>query len=126
MRKINNSVNLEYTTLEFYDGFVVSQVREGAVLRQEQIKTLMRVCLDNFKEEPFFYISKRVNNYNVDPTIYYCLLEAKNLQGIAVVSDKIASLNMANFEKNFAKVPFEIFTDFPKAIEWVEEIQNFN
>lgn len=114
-------VELEYTTLEFYSGFVVSRVREGAVLRKEQIQNLKEVCREMYPHTPFVYISMRVNIYNVDPTIYYSLLEVKNLRGIAVVSEKAESLKMASFEKSFARVPFEIFIDFTEAISWTQE-----
>ena len=122
MKRILSSLELEYTTLEFYSFFVVSRVREGAVLRKEQIDNLVEVCLEFYAGNPFAYISKRVNNYNVDPTIYYSLLKVHNLKGIAVVSDRVASLNMARFEKQFSKVPFEIFNDFPEAIAWAEKL----
>jgi len=79
------------------------------------------VCNDFFKDTGFVYISQRVHNYNVNPTIYLKLKEAKNLCGIAIVSQKTSALNMAAFEKNFARVPFEVFLELKDAKKWALE-----
>ena len=59
-----------------------------------------------------------VNDYNVNPLVYLDLDDIKNLAGIGVVSKSPSSLNMANFEKNFSKVPYEIFTELEPAKQW--------
>ncbi len=86
-------------------------------------KSLRIVCTEYFKDNKFVYISKRDNNYNVDPNIYR-ELEAvrKNLIGVAIVSDRPSSLNIANFERAFAKVSFEIFLTLDAALDWAEDI----
>lgn len=47
--------------------------------------------------------------------------EAKNLCGIAIVSERKAALNMAAFEKKFAKVPFKLFLELEDAKGWALE-----
>lgn len=122
MEAILKSIELEYTILDFYENYVVSRVREGVVFSKKQVQDLVEVCADFYKKKKFVYISKRVNNYNVDPTIYLNLQGVKNLAGIAIVSTKPSSINMANFEQSFSKVPFSVFLEMEEAEEWVLEL----
>lgn len=118
MSEIIKTVDLDFTILNFHENFVESKIKEETIFSLEQIEILIDVCSEYFKNQPFVYISRRVNNYNVNPTIYLLLVKATNLKGIAVVSDKTSSLKMAQFEKNFSKVPFEIFLELEDAIDW--------
>ena len=115
-------IELEFTTLEFFPGHVISKPREGEVLEGKQVADLMELCSEYYTNENFVYISYRVNDYNVNPTVYLDLEIMTNLKGIAVVSSKSSSLNMARFEKNFCKLPYEIFTDLKSAREWAHEL----
>lgn len=115
-------LELEFTILEFYPQYVLSQPREGQVMAGRQVADLVEVCSDFYQGKDFVYLSYRVNDYNVNPTIYLDLDAVKNLAGIAVVSKKASSLNMANFEKKFCKIPYEIFMELRPALEWVKQI----
>ena len=116
------TLELEFTILDFYDNYVISQPREGELLAGKQVADLVEVCADFYDGKNFVYLSYRVNDYNVNPTIYLNLNEVKNLAGIGVVSKKPSSLNMANFEKKFCKIPYEIFIDLDKALLWTQEV----
>ncbi|QED36815.1 hypothetical protein FK178_03410 [Antarcticibacterium arcticum] len=122
MEEILRTIELEFTTLEFHENFVISRVREGVIISKKQVHDLVEVCSDIYKGKKFVYISKRVNNYNVDPTIYLNIKHVKNLAGIAIVSTKASSINMANFEQVFSKVPFSVFMEMEDALEWVKDI----
>ncbi len=122
MEDILKTIELEFTILEFHNNFVISRVRENVVLSKKQVRDLVEVCSDFYKREKFVYISKRVNNYNVDPTIYLNIDDVKNLAGIVVVSSNISAIKMANFEQNFAKVPFSVFMEMEDALEWINEL----
>lgn len=118
MDEILKSVELEFTILEFHSNYVVSRVRENVVLSLKQVRDLVDVCGDFYGRKKFVYISKRVNNYNVDPTIYLNIGDIKNLAGIAIVSSKESAIKMANFEQNFSKVPFSVFMEMEDVLEW--------
>ena len=122
MEDILKTIELEFTILEFHSNYVVSRVRENVVLSQKQVRDLVEVCSDFYKQKKFVYISKRVNNYNVDPTIYLNIDDVKNLVGIAIVSSNSSAIKMANFEQKFARVPFTIFMEMDDALEWVNEL----
>jgi len=122
MTSILRTIELEFTILEFYENFVVSRVRENVILSKKQVFDLIDACSGNYEAKNFVYISKRIHNYNVDPTIYLSLDKVKNLAGVAIVSDKTSSLSMAQFEKTFSKIPFEIFLELEDAINWTQKI----
>ena len=122
MTSILRTIELEFTHLEFHENFVVSWVKENVVLSKKQVFDLIDACSGNYEHKNFVYISNRIYNYNVDPTVYLNLDKVKNLAGIAIVSDKISSLNMAQFEKNFSKIPFETFQELEDAINWTQKI----
>ncbi len=115
-------LELEFTILEFHTDFVLSKPREGQVMEGKQVADLVEVCSDFYDSRPFVYLSYRINNYNVNPTVYLNLDEVKNLAGIGVVSKIPSSLNMANFEKNFCKLPYEIFMELKPAKEWAKRL----
>ncbi len=118
MDTLIETINLTFTSLKFYKNYVISVVKEGEVLTKQQLQELLDICGRFYQKETYVYISQRVNIYNVDPTVYMKLYNVKNLKGIAIASKHVSGLNMANFEKNFSTVPFEVFTDVKKAREW--------
>ena len=115
-------LELEFTVLEFHSQYVISQPKAGQILQGKQIADLVEVCSDFYEKKPFVYLSYRVNDYNVNPIIYLDLDKVDNLAGIGIVSQKVASLNMANFEKQFCKLPYEIFTELDPARKWAEKM----
>lgn len=119
---ILKTIELEYTILEFHSNYVVSRIRENVVFSKKQVRDLVEVCSDFYKRKNYVYISKRVNNYNVDPTIYLNIGDVKNLAGIGIVSSNNTALKMANFEQKFSKVPFCIFLEMEDALEWIKEL----
>jgi hypothetical protein len=124
MEDLLKSIELEFTILEFYEGYVISVMREGVVFGKDRIHDLVQICSNYYQTSKFVYISNRLHNYNVDPTIYLNLENVGNLAGIAIVSQKASSINMANFEKNFSKVPFSVFLEMEEARKWVGELLN--
>ena len=123
MKEPIKSVDLDFTSLEFYSNYVVSVVKEDTVFSHSQFMTIAKTCSDFYNGKKFVYISSRKNNYNVNPTVYVKLEEIrKNLIGIAIVSDKVASLKMAEFERNFSKAEFKIFLELDEAIEWANDL----
>lgn len=119
MSKSIRIVELEFTTLNFYESYIISQPKEGVVIKEPQIAEIVKICSDFYQENKVGYISHRINNFNVNPLVYLKLKNITNLMAIAIVAQKPSSLNMAAFESHFAKLPFEIFLDLGKAEEWI-------
>lgn len=117
------SLDLDFTLLNFYEDFVVSEPREGVVVKEKELKELAKACLAYYRNRSFVYISHRNRDYSLNPVIYLKLKDVKNLLGIAVVTSKVSAINSALFEKSFSKVPFEIFLQMDEATEWVLELR---
>ena len=122
MKKLERTLELEFTIMDFYDRYVISRPRAGELLGAQQVADLVEVCSDHYGDRDFVYLSYRVNEYTVNPTIYLNLEEVKNLAGIGVVITENSSLDTAKFERNFSKVPYEIFMELEDALEWTEKI----
>ena len=122
MKKIERTLELEFTILDFYDSYVLSRPRAGELLGAQQVADLVEVCSDHYGSRDFVYLSYRVNEYTVNPTIYLNLEEVRNLAGIGVIITENSSFASAKFEKNFSKVPYEIFMKLEDALEWVEKM----
>src|SRR5690606_1065233 len=116
------TLRMNFTILEFFEFFVISSLFEDTVLEQDYVEELTTHCLDFYGEKQFVYISNRRAHYNVNPTIYLNLDKTRYLAGIAVVSEDPSSINMANFERNFSKLPFEVYLDMEDAQEWAIEL----
>ena len=121
MHTLHCSIELEFTHLDFYDHYVISEIKPEMVFENQHVDELLEVCLDVFDGRSFVYISNRKHDYNVNPTIYLDLDKADALKGIAIVSDKKSALNMAKFESQFSKVNYGIFSELEEAREWALE-----
>lgn len=60
MTKPKNIVELDLSFLEFFDDYVISRLKEDVVFDRPQVKELVEVCNDHFRDRRFVYISKRV------------------------------------------------------------------
>lgn len=122
MVKPQNTLELSFTSLEFYDSIVLSTVKDDILLNVEHIEELRKICADFFKNEGFVYISNRKNSYTVNPIIYINLIKTNTLKGIAIISENIEKLQIANFEKKFSPVPYELFQNEKEAFVWAQGI----
>jgi hypothetical protein len=108
--------------LNFYEGIVISEVKDDVVFEVEHVEQILKICNEVYEGADFVYVSDRKNNYNVNPTIYFELKDVKNLLGIAIVSQRYEALQVANFEKQFSPVPFDIFSHMDEARAWAKTL----
>lgn len=121
-RNISKTLDLEFTHLEFYRDYVVSTVKEGTILEEEEVNELIDVCKEHYIEDAFVYISNRKHSYTVNPLIYLNLFKIGNLEGIAVASSNPDALKTANFERHFSQVTVELFQDLDEAKAWAKSL----
>ena len=115
-------VELEFTVLEFYPNYVSSQPREGQVLEGKKMTDLVEVCTSFYNGKYFVYLSNRINDYNVNPTVYINLHNVKNLAGIGIICKNQSAFNTATFEKQFSKIPYEVFREREPALQWINNL----
>ncbi|PRX38941.1 hypothetical protein [Salegentibacter salegens] len=115
-------IELSDIILNFYKGMVISEVKDDVVFEIEHVEQLLKICNEVYEGAEYVYISDRKNNYNVNPTIYFELKDVKSLLGIAIVSQRYEALKIANFEKQFSPVPFDIFSHMDEARAWAKTL----
>ena len=122
MEKAQKELHLPYTHLEFFDSYVISTFQEGQVLDKEKIEEL-RVHLEAFYgDRKFVWLSNRKYKYSVNPLVYMNLIQKNILLGMAVILNTPEGAQNANFEKQFANFPFEIFENRDEALAWTQSL----
>ncbi|TDN79827.1 hypothetical protein DET49_1359 [Salegentibacter sp. 24] len=116
------TIELIDISLQFYEGMVISEVKEDVIFELEHVAQILKICNEVYEGQNFVYISNRKNNYNVNPTIYFELKDVKYLLGIAIVSKRYEALKVAHFEKQFCPVPFDIFSNMEEAQAWAKTL----
>ena len=115
-------IELIDVNLEFYEKIVISKVKEDVIFGAQHVEQILKICNEVFEGKNFVYISNRENNYNVNPTIYLDLKKVTSLLGIGIVSERFEALKVANFEKQFSPVPFDIFSNMEEALAWAKTL----
>ena len=114
---------LSFCTLLVSNNIIIAEINEGVVLNQDMSDDIIYFSSVVFKNNPFVYITNRINSYAVDPTIYKGVSQVETLKGFAVVSTTLSARN-AEIERLFLNKPFEIFSDLNDAKLWAIQILN--
>ena len=118
------NIELSFCKMTFSKNYVICNINEGETVTVEKSDLQTKVILDHYQERPFVYITHRINDYKVDPSIYSNTSKIDSLAGFVVVSESRSSVKDALYEKMFLDKPFEIFQDLDDAILWAETICN--
>lgn len=118
---MRDTLTLEFCHVSIFDNYIVVVMNEGVNLSPSDNYILLDIANDYFKDEPFVYITHRINSYSVDPQIYYETAKIKNLKGFAVVSSDYKAKRNAEVEKMFFSKPFGIFSELNEAYKWADE-----
>ncbi|MEH6536221.1 MAG: hypothetical protein V7719_07510 [Psychroserpens sp.] len=105
-----------------FDDFLIKQVREGAIVDQEETEEFKIILKEHFNEKNMAYISNRVFSYSVNPLVYKEAEKIPNLVAIAVIPSNEKTRASAKYESQFYDRPFGIFDNLSEAIEWVQKI----
>lgn len=122
VKAILKTIELDFASFDFYEDRVIARLKTEVMFRKPETLQVAEMCREFFKNRKFIYISDRKNLYNVDPMVYLDIRKTKLLCGIAVLCHESICLKMAFFEKEFARIPFEVFDELEDAIAWGDEI----
>lgn len=114
--------DLDFCTLELYDNYMKAIINEGVTLSFKYNSILTEICDTYYKNQPFVYISHRINSYSVDPIIYLKTGQIKNLIAFIIVSDNPMQKMLTQLEKSFFKKEFRHFETLEEALEWKDKI----
>ena len=102
-------IELDFCTLHFFDGYVISYINEGEIVTFDKSSIITKTAVEFYGTSKFVYITNRVNSYSVDPSVYFDISKLKTLVGFAVVSKDYTAKSNAEIEKLFLNKPMEVF-----------------
>lgn len=113
---------LDFCKVFIYNNYMVVIINEGENLNPSHNKVLLNIVDTYYKNNPFVYLTHRLNSYSVDPALYLETSKIENLAGFAVISKDFRKKSAAQIEKLFLNKPFEIFDELHEAVKWASKI----
>jgi len=108
-------------TISVYNAIAIVEIEEGVAVSSKNGLEIFERLLSIIGDQPWVYISNRVNSYSLDPNDYRHLNEIQTLKGIGVIQYEKSIKTALELEKMFVKKPFKTFGDLDSAIEWALE-----
>ena len=119
---MTDKITLDFCEINIYDNYMIVTVNTGVTITRKHNTVLTNIANTYFNNNPFVYITHRVNSYSVDPAVYKETSKISNLAGFCVVSKNYMAKSAAQIEKLFLDKPFEIFDTVKEAIDWAKSI----
>jgi len=116
------SQELGFCKVRFELNYAVCVVNDGETITIEKNKALTTYVLNYFKDQPFVFITNRINSYAVDPMIYVDASKVDTLLAVGVVTTHFGSLQSCKVEKIFCTKPFETFYKLSDAEDWGNKV----
>jgi len=115
-----DKITLNFGTVTVHDQLLIAEMNEGIVFDIPDNEQLLSLGSNIFGDKPYGYISNRVNSYSINPTVYLQTAQRSNIKAIAVVGSSESKIASTAVEKQFFKLPFEVFTTLEEARAWLQ------
>ncbi len=113
--------DLEICEISIYKNYVINKFKEGAHLEVHQALSLKTLINNDLNNQPYVYISNRINSYSFDPMVYNVINDVENMLVMIVITNSKTKQDIVQFEKRFSKKKLMIFEHLDNAISWVKE-----
>lgn len=119
-KNIREVREFEFGTFYFFDGLVISEMKEGVIFRWKMAERAVKAAHEVLGEdEPLAYISNRINSYFVVPSDWIKFYKNRHqLNFYSVVGSTRGSFASIVLERMFFRDSIRKFTDLEEAIEW--------
>jgi hypothetical protein len=119
-KNIREVREFEFGIFYYFDGLVISEVKEGVVFGWDMAEKAVRASREIFgADKPIAYISNRINKYYVLPKDWAKFYKNRGqLSFYAVVGQTQGSFASLVLERMFFKNSIRQFSDIEKAIAW--------
>lgn len=119
-KNIREVREFEFGTFYFFDGLVISEMKEGVIFRWKMAERAVKAAHEVLGEdEPLAYISNRINGYFVVPSDWIKFYKNRHqLSFYSVVGSTRGSFASIVLERMFFRDSIRKFTDLEEAIEW--------
>lgn len=121
-KNVVKELNFPFADVYIFDGFVVSEVKEGITFSWNEHAKVMVEEISTFAQtngEDIIYISHRINSYSVIASDWLKFFKhSYGLKNYGVVGYKKASFLNTMMENLFFNNKIKRFTDLNAAIDW--------
>ncbi|WP_378187095.1 hypothetical protein ACE939_01930 [Aquimarina sp. W85] len=119
-----HTCDLKIGKFYFYKNFVISEIKESAVVAFEEAEKLFEFCNYYYgKKTPFVYLAHRINSYSFVPTDHFKSTNLfPNLKGYGVIVYTVTQKRTAELEKSFMNKKMKIFENLNEAIQWADSL----
>ena len=110
----------EFGVFYFFDGLVISEMKEGEVFDWSIAEKIIRVAYEVLgKDKPIAYISNRIHNYSVVPTDWLKFYKHRHqLEFYSIVAYNNSGLASVVLERMFFRNKIRQFSNLEDAIKW--------
>tara|TARA_R100000935_G_C2834113_1_gene167004 strand:+ start:1408 stop:1782 length:375 start_codon:yes stop_codon:yes gene_type:complete len=117
-----SALELQFGSVSFFNNIQIAELKEGILFDIPHNQEILELARKQFRNQPYGYISNRVNSYSVNPMIHLESANVSNLIAIAVVSKNPLVKQNCIIEKQFFRnsSSFEVFETLEEAINWMK------
>jgi len=119
---VKSALELEFGSVTFVNNIQIAELNEGILFDIPHNQELLELARDRFNNQPYGYISNRVNSYSVNPMIHLESANVSSLVAIAIVSKNPVVKQNSIIEKQFFRnrSSFEFFENLEEAVNWMK------
>ncbi|WP_299883981.1 STAS/SEC14 domain-containing protein [uncultured Lacinutrix sp.] len=119
---LEKAYTFDFGEVKFYKNFLITELNEGISFDIEGAIKISELVSIHFKEEPFAYISNRINSYSVVP-ISYLKIETifPTIKAFAAVTYSELQKSVIEIENSFLNGMLADFNDLDEAIKWTQQ-----
>lgn len=122
--EVLKELNYPFADIYIFDGFVISEIKEGTVFSWEDHGKRIVKDISNFTEtdgSDIVYLSHRIHSYSLKPMDWiYFFKNSFDLRGYGVVGYNSLSFFNTVIENQFFKKKIRRFNDLKTAIDWAK------
>ena len=111
-------IELEFTTLELHDNYVVGRTKRGVHLRMIEHQRVLDV-LNQHLTAPYGLIIDELNSYSVDFDVMRHISNDENIKCIAVIYYRLVTKIALEGSKLLVKKPLYFSKDRNSVTDWV-------
>lgn len=110
----------EFGIFYFFDGLVISEMKEGAIFNWDIAEKIILVAYQVLgKDKPIAYISNRINDYSVVPTDWLKFYKHRHrLEHYSIVAYNKSGLASVVLERMFFRHKIRQFSNLENAIKF--------
>jgi len=121
-KDVLKELNYDFADIFIFDGFIISEVREGFTVNWDDHMRVMTIDVCDFigsNGEDHIYLSNRINSYSVMPSDWLKFFRHRySLQAYGVVCYTQGSILNAVIENLFFYKKIKRFNNLETAIQW--------